>query len=128
MALRTIYADGGIPRFYRGVIPALAQGPLSRFGDTAANTGMLTLMDSFEVTKDLNVGYKTVAASIAAGLFRIVLMPVVRSVYVGFVRSIFFVRSFVRPFVPQFPPSSVFVIRFSHGIIFAEKKKTNNAI
>ena len=123
MALRTIYADGGIPRFYRGVIPALAQGPLSRFGDTAANTGMLTLMDSFEVTKDLNVGYKTVAASIAAGLFRIVLMPVVRSVYVGFVRSIFFVRSFVRPFVPQFPPSSVFVIRFSHGTIFAEKKK-----
>ena len=77
VALRTIYADGGIPRFYRGVIPALAQGPLSRFGDTAANTGMLTLLDSFEVTKDLNVGYKTVAASIAAGLFRIVLMPVV---------------------------------------------------
>ena len=78
VALRTIYADGGIPRFYRGVIPALAQGPLSRFGDTAANTGMLTLLDSFDVTKDLNVGYKTVAASIAAGLFRIVLMPVVR--------------------------------------------------
>ena len=54
VALRTIYADGGIPRFYRVVIPALAQGPLSRFGDTAANTGMLTLLDSFEVTKDLN--------------------------------------------------------------------------
>lgn len=78
VALRTIYADGGIPRFYRGVIPALAQGPLSRFGDTAANTGMLTLLDSFDVTRDLNVGYKTVAASVAAGLFRIVLMPVVR--------------------------------------------------
>jgi hypothetical protein len=77
VALRTIYADGGIPRFYRGVIPALAQGPLSRFGDTAANTGMLTLLDSFDATKDLNVGYKTVAASVAAGLFRIVLMPVV---------------------------------------------------
>ncbi|KAL3775021.1 hypothetical protein ACHAW5_007287 [Stephanodiscus triporus] len=76
VALRTIYADGGIPRFYRGVIPALAQGPLSRFGDTAANTGMLTLLDSFDATKDLNVGYKTVAASVAAGLFRIVLMPV----------------------------------------------------
>jgi hypothetical protein len=113
VALRTIYADGGIPRFYRGVIPALAQGPLSRFGDTAANTGMLTLLDSFETTKDLNVGYKTVAASIAAGLFRIVLMPVVRSVHVGFVRSF----SFVRSSVPRFPPSSNPVIHFSHGII-----------
>eukprot|EP00956_Cyclotella_meneghiniana_P025310 scaffold52620_cov22-Cyclotella_meneghiniana.AAC.1 len=60
VALRTLYADGGIPRFYRGVLPALVQGPLSRFGDTAANTGMLTLMDSLEVTKDLNVAYKTV--------------------------------------------------------------------
>ena len=38
-ALRTLYADGGIPRFYRGVLPAMLQGPLSRFGDTAANTG-----------------------------------------------------------------------------------------
>ena len=76
VALRTLYADGGIPRFYRGVIPALIQGPLSRFGDTAANTGMLTLMESFESTRDLNIGVKTVAASFAAALFRIFLMPV----------------------------------------------------
>lgn len=77
VALKTLYADGGIPRFYRGVLPALIQGPLSRFGDTAANTGMLTLMNSFDATKDLNVGYKTVAASGAAAAFRIFLMPVV---------------------------------------------------
>ena len=32
VALKTLYADGGIPRFYRGVLPALVQGPLSRFG------------------------------------------------------------------------------------------------
>lgn len=38
-ALRTLYKEGGIPRFYRGLLPALVQGPLSRFGDTAANTG-----------------------------------------------------------------------------------------
>ena len=78
VALRTLYADGGIPRFYRGVLPALIQGPMSRFGDTAANTGMLTLMNSLESTKDLNVAYKTVAASAAAAVFRIFLMPVVR--------------------------------------------------
>eukprot|EP00578_Thalassiosira_sp_NH16_P026400 CAMPEP_0181103240 /NCGR_PEP_ID=MMETSP1071-20121207/14759_1 /TAXON_ID=35127 /ORGANISM="Thalassiosira sp., Strain NH16" /LENGTH=252 /DNA_ID=CAMNT_0023186299 /DNA_START=1 /DNA_END=759 /DNA_ORIENTATION=- len=76
VALKTLYADGGIPRFYRGVLPALVQGPLSRFGDTAANTGMLTLMNSMEATKDLNVAYKTVAASMAAAAFRIFLMPV----------------------------------------------------
>lgn len=76
VALRTIYADGGIPRFYRGVLPALIQGPMSRFGDTAANTGMLTLMNSMEQTKDLNVAYKTATASAAAAAFRIFLMPV----------------------------------------------------
>lgn len=27
---RTLYRDGGIPRFYRGLLPALAQGPISR--------------------------------------------------------------------------------------------------
>ena len=77
VALKTLYADGGIPRFYRGVLPALIQGPMSRFGDTAANTGMITLLDSMDSTKDLNVGLKTASASVAAALFRIVLMPVV---------------------------------------------------
>lgn len=76
VALKTLYADGGIPRFYRGVLPALIQGPMSRFGDTAANTGMITLLDSMDSTKDLNVGLKTASASVAAALFRIVLMPV----------------------------------------------------
>jgi hypothetical protein len=71
-----LYADGGIPRFYRGVLPALVQGPLSRFGDTAANTGILTLLNSLDATKDISVGFKTVAASAAAALFRIFLMPV----------------------------------------------------
>jgi hypothetical protein len=75
-ALKTLYADGGIPRFYRGVLPAMLQGPLSRFGDTAANTGVLTLMDNVEATKNLNVGFKTVAASAAAAIFRIFLMPI----------------------------------------------------
>ena len=50
---------------------------MSRFGDTAANTGMITLLDSMDSTKDLNVGLKTASASVAAALFRIFLMPVV---------------------------------------------------
>lgn len=75
-SLRHLYADGGIPRFYRGVLPALVQGPLSRFGDTAANTGVLTMLNHLEGTKDLNVGIKTACASAAAATWRIFLMPV----------------------------------------------------
>jgi len=74
-ALRHLYGDGGIPRFYRGVLPALVQGPLSRFGDTAANTGVLTLLDNIEGTKNLPVAAKTVCASAAAAGWRIFLMP-----------------------------------------------------
>ena len=53
-AIKHLYAEGGgglsgVRRFYRGVGPALIQGPLSRFGDTAANAGMMALWDSFEV-------------------------------------------------------------------------------
>eukprot|EP01038_Epipyxis_sp_PR26KG_P010415 gene10415-13991_t len=76
VAFKTLYKDGGIPRFYRGLIPALIQGPLSRFGDTAANTGTLAALDAFEFTEKLPVAAKTVAASVAAALFRILLMPV----------------------------------------------------
>lgn len=75
-ALRHLYADGGIPRFYRGVLPALIQGPMSRFGDTAANTGVLTFLNNIESTKDLPVAAKTVCASAAAAGWRIFLMPV----------------------------------------------------
>jgi hypothetical protein len=55
---------------------ALIQAPLSRFGDTAANAGALALMDSFASTADLPVAVKTIGASITAGLFRILLVPV----------------------------------------------------
>jgi hypothetical protein len=75
-ALKTLYKEGGVVRFYRGLGPALIQGPLSRFGDTAANAGMLALMDDNPKTRDLPVGVKTLAASFSAGIFRIFLMPV----------------------------------------------------
>eukprot|EP00887_Chlorella_sp_A99_P003691 scaffold7.g3691.t1 len=75
-ALRTLYKEGGVVRFYRGLGPALLQGLLSRFGDTAANTGMLALLDGHDSTKNLPVAVKTVAASASAGAFRIFLMPV----------------------------------------------------
>lgn len=75
-ALATLYADGGIRRFYRGVGPALVQGPMSRFGDTAANAGVIALLNGTPMTADLPVGVKTFAASLAAASWRIFLMPV----------------------------------------------------
>ena len=47
----TLYKQGGIPRFYEGVGFALIQGPLSRFGSTAANDGCRTLLKNFEYTR-----------------------------------------------------------------------------
>lgn len=75
-AFRHLYKEGGIPRFYRGLLPALMQGPLSRFGDTAANTGMLALFEANESLDALPVLVKTISASVAAALFRIFLMPI----------------------------------------------------
>lgn len=75
-AMKTLYKDGGLPRFYRGIGPALLQAPLSRFGDTAANAGMLSLLDSFDQTRNLPISVKTFAASLSAASFRILLMPI----------------------------------------------------
>jgi len=75
-ALRTLYSQGGIFRFYRGVGPALFQGPLSRFGDTAANEGIMSL---FESTADLRATptfMKTAVAGLGAASWRIFLMPI----------------------------------------------------
>ena len=75
-ALKTLYSQGGVRRFYRGYAPALFQGPLSRFGDTAANAGTIALLDSFGGTRDLPTVAKSMAASGMAAAFRIMLMPI----------------------------------------------------
>ena len=43
-AFATLYAQGGIGRFYNGFWFAIVVGPLGRFGDTAANAGILAIM------------------------------------------------------------------------------------
>ena len=43
-AINTLHADGGFTRYYQGLTAALVQGPVSRFGDTAANAGILALL------------------------------------------------------------------------------------
>jgi hypothetical protein len=75
-ALRTLWKEGGVPRFYRGVGPALIQGPMSRFFDVAANAGTLEVLNSNASTRNLPIVVKTACASAAAASARMMLLPV----------------------------------------------------
>lgn len=75
-SLKELYSEGGIPRFYQGLPFALVQGPLTRFGDTAANVGVLALLETIPETAALPLPLKTAAGSVTAGLWRIFLMPI----------------------------------------------------
>jgi len=75
-ALTKLYSEGGIGRLYQGLPFAIIQGPMTRFGDTAANMGMLALLDTLPQTNALPLFAKILAGSIAAGGFRIILMPI----------------------------------------------------
>ncbi|KAG4440345.1 hypothetical protein IFR05_004197 [Cadophora sp. M221] len=75
-ATRTLYADGGMVRYYQGMGAALIQGPVSRFGDTAANAGILALLQSNSYLKDLPSPIQTIFASLCAASFRMILTPI----------------------------------------------------
>ena len=70
--IKTLYGEGGIPRFYRGVGFALIHAPLSRFGDTTANMLAMTALENTE----LNKAQKTFVGSLGAGLWRFAIIPV----------------------------------------------------
>jgi len=69
--LSTLYREGGVPRFYRGIVPALVLSPMARFGDAASNE--LALASLAETNVPLSV--KTFCASATAAAFRVVIMP-----------------------------------------------------
>ncbi|CZS95541.1 uncharacterized protein RAG0_05139 [Rhynchosporium agropyri] len=75
-ATRTLYADGGFLRYYQGMGAALIQGPVSRFGDTAANAGILALLQSNSYLKGLPTPIQTIFASLCAASFRMILTPI----------------------------------------------------
>lgn len=70
--VKKLWSEGGVPRFYRGLAPALFQAPVSRFGDTAANDGALALLED----TNMPVWAKTMCASGCAAGFRVFLMPI----------------------------------------------------
>jgi hypothetical protein len=75
-AAQTLLDDGGWTRYYQGLGAALIQGPVARFGDTAANAGVLALLESNKYLRELTSLLKTAFASLAAAAFRILLTPI----------------------------------------------------
>ncbi|KAH7102442.1 mitochondrial carrier [Auriculariales sp. MPI-PUGE-AT-0066] len=71
-ASRALYEDGGFPRYYAGLGAALFQGPIARFGDTAANAGIKALIPADSMPSFL----RTAFASTLAALFRMTLTPI----------------------------------------------------
>lgn len=75
-AFTTLYNEGGIARFYAGFWPAVIVGPISRFGDTAANAGILALADSYGLNSGASAAYVTAVASFGAAVWRIFITPI----------------------------------------------------
>ena len=46
-SIKALYKEGGVPRLYKGMSFAIVQAPLSRFGDTAANTGVIAALEAY---------------------------------------------------------------------------------
>ena len=51
-ALRQLYAEGGIRRFYRGVAPALIEGPLIRWGGAGMHSTAALAEERAGLTSD----------------------------------------------------------------------------
>lgn len=69
---RKLWAEGGLIRFYRGLLPSLIQVPIGRFVDVVANDlALTTLKDT-----GLPTAAKIMCASALSASFRVVIMPV----------------------------------------------------
>ena len=74
--LRLLWGQGGVRRFYQGLPWALVQTPLTRFGDTASNSGVLLLLGGSALGQALPLGVRTAIASMTAAAWRIALTPI----------------------------------------------------
>ena len=74
-ALNALWRENGIRRLYQGWSFAIVQAPLSRFGDTFANAGVLAVF-SIYYGEGVNVGIASFLASGAGSLFKVALMPI----------------------------------------------------
>lgn len=72
--LSYLYRNGGIPRLYRGMSFALIQNPAARFGDTAANSGGLFLLNSFY--PETGILQKIMITTFISSIWRMLLTPI----------------------------------------------------
>ena len=70
--IKFLYNNGGIKRFYRGYLPAVTIGPLSRFCDTASNAYIMKYLEDTNISTPI----KTFFGSSTASLCRLSLMPI----------------------------------------------------
>lgn len=74
-SLSALWREGGIRRLYRGFGFALVLSPSTRFLDTAANAGALSLLDSYKATENYPLAVKTACGSVVASMARLTLLP-----------------------------------------------------
>ena len=72
--IKTLYSQGGITRFYRGYVPALMVGPLSRFGDTGMNELSKLVFNKYY--PEAPIFLQTSVASAMAGMWRLTTTPI----------------------------------------------------
>jgi len=73
--LGKLWAEGGLPRLYRGLLPwAIFQAPLSRFGDVAANEMVISVMAG--LFPQVPVSVSTFGASMAGAVWRVMITPI----------------------------------------------------
>ena len=73
-SIKALYKEGGVPRLYKGMSFAIVQAPLSRFGDTAANTGVIAALEAYY--PQMPVSVMTGFASAGGATWRMFLTPV----------------------------------------------------
>lgn len=73
--LNKLWAEGGLPRLYRGLLPwAIFQAPLSRFGDVAANEMVVSVFAA--LLPSVPVSVATWFASMAGACWRVLITPI----------------------------------------------------
>jgi len=73
-ALKALWKEGGIPRFYNGVTMAIVQVPLLRCGDVTSNELIIRLLNVYWIA--LPTPLKTCVAASVACLWRFALGPI----------------------------------------------------
>jgi len=75
-ALKELYRQGGVLRFYSGIFYALLQSPLSKFGSIAANEGSRVLVSHYLPNSSFADSLSSALGAFMSMLWRIFLMPV----------------------------------------------------